>query len=486
MKNRKPEKYIYAFVGVICIIIVGNCVFQWKEKKVSSIQTLNKLKDKVDIENQKAMKAKGNEILKIEETEEDQKTVKIRVLITNAKDDSYYHEHVVLQSNGKMVNLTTNQEFKENQKVSVCELSDVSCIFSGEERISLLSNEKNGRIPSYEGNLEIYKDQKGYYLINEIDIETYLKYVVPSEMPAGYPQEALKAQAVCARTYALKQIEEGRLKDFPAHVDDTVSYQVYNQIDPQESTNQAVEETAHKVIQHNGELIQAYFFSTSCGFTSTEQVWSGEEKENYLQSISVSKQTVEALANGNLGKLPDLSSQKDFSMYIRNIHELDYENEESWYRWKVRFPWEEISRRASENQWQLGELQEIIIKERTSGGAVYLIHFVGTQGEMELSNEYKIREFFAPKGFTMHMNGNIEQKGGSLLPSAYMDLEIVLDDGEKYVQIYGGGYGHGVGMSQNGAKEMAKDGLIWEEILKIFYKNVEITSISNLADKNKR
>lgn len=484
MKNKRYEKHVYALLGVICIIIVGNCVFQWKEKKGDSLQTINKLKDKVDLENQKAIIEKGRDI-SIQEVENEKEPIRIRVLITNAENGSYYHDNVMLQSNAIIIDKNTNHTFREKQVVTMQELPNENYAFSSEQNISLLSNEKNGRIPSYEGILEVYKDEKGYYVINEIDVETYLKYVVPSEMPASYPDEALKAQAVCARTYALKQIEEGRLKDFPAHVDDTVSYQVYNQIAPQASTNQAVEDTVNYVMHHDGKLIQAYFFSTSCGFTSTEQVWSGQESESCFHTISVSKQTVEAFVNGNINKLPQVSQQKEFSTYIRTVHELDYENEESWYRWNVKLPWNEINKRVNEKQWKIGELREFVVNGRTTGGAIYSLKLVGTEGEIELTNEYDIREFFSPEGYIMNMNGNMERKGGSLLPSAYIDLEIMMDDEEKYVQIYGGGYGHGVGMSQNGAKEMAKDGLLWEEILKVFYKNIEIASISNLAYENK-
>ena len=107
--------------------------------------------------------------------------------------------------------------------------------------------EKGGKTPAYEGVLEISKEDGSYKIINELSLETYLKYVVPSEMPSSYPKEALKAQAVCTRTYALRQIQEKRLEKYQADVDDTINFQVYAHISPQKTTTQAVKDTMGQI-----------------------------------------------------------------------------------------------------------------------------------------------------------------------------------------------------------------------------------------------
>ena len=90
---------------------------------------------------------------------------------------------------GEVVNV--GELLSEGQiRISACNEGDA---------IIVPSLQKNQEIPSYEGVLEVNKNDRGFYLINEVDLETYLKYVVPSEMPADYPLEALKAQAVCAK-----------------------------------------------------------------------------------------------------------------------------------------------------------------------------------------------------------------------------------------------------------------------------------------------
>ena len=86
-------------------------------------------------------------------------------------------------------------------------------------------------------------------------------------MPATYEKEALKAQAVCARTYAWKQIQEQRLHELEADVDDTVNFQVYGNMEPQKAATEAVRETEGQILCQNGEAVEAYYFSTSAGVT---------------------------------------------------------------------------------------------------------------------------------------------------------------------------------------------------------------------------
>mgnify|MGYP002609447296 CR=1 FL=1 len=108
---------------------------------------------------------------------------------------------------------------------------------------SIYHKEKDA-VEGYPGELDYYEEPQGWVIVNELPLEEYLRFVVPSEMPASYALEALKAQAVCARTYAVWQMQEYAYPEYEAHVDDSTSYQVYHKIDSQTSTDQAVEETA--------------------------------------------------------------------------------------------------------------------------------------------------------------------------------------------------------------------------------------------------
>ena len=103
-------------------------------------------------------------------------------------------------------------------------------------------------------------------LINELALEEYLYAVVPSEMPTYYGIEALKVQAVCARSYAYRHLLANSLSRYGAHVDDSVSYQVYNNIPENEESVLAVKDTYGRVIEYEGEIITAYYFSTKWAY----------------------------------------------------------------------------------------------------------------------------------------------------------------------------------------------------------------------------
>ncbi|MGN1140515.1 MAG: SpoIID/LytB domain-containing protein [Oliverpabstia sp.] len=402
----------------------------------------------------------------------------IRVLLMDNNQNSCMQQQVILQSSGDItVTGAKSCMIAPDTPIDVSTFLDVGEVVSVESDtpITVLSLERSQGTPSYEGKLEIHRNENGYYIVNEMELETYLKYVVPSEMPASYPQEALKAQAVCARTYAVRQIQSDSLEEYGADVNDTVAYQVYNNISRQESTDQAVEETRGEIMCCNGEPIQAYFFSTSCGFTSSDDVWSDIGEAEYLRSISVSRQTVETLANSGNSEptVPQLNmSNEEFEKTICEKNSLDYECEEPWYRWEVNISWEEIEKRAEIKFPGIGKLQKIEIGDRSSGGAAIQLILTGSGKEEVIENEYRIREFLSPGKETVKLQDGTGNTSMQLLPSAYMVIETIMENQKpSALHIRGGGYGHGVGMSQNGAKHLAMDGLEWQQILSVFYKN---------------
>lgn len=414
----------------------------------------------------------------------------IRVLLMNTENASYIQDQVILQSSAAMtISGTYTQECAANvpfdagallcegETIRVCPKENTEEANTA-QGISVLSLERNQGIPAYEGILEIHRESQGLYIVNEVELETYLKYVVPSEMPSSYPQEALKAQAVCARTYAVRQMMEDSLEEYGADVDDTVSYQVYNNIGRQDATDLAVDETAGKIICWEHEPIQAYFFSTSCGFTSSDEVWSGGDAAAYLKSISLSEQTVEALAAGDFSSetiSEGTMTDEEFGQYICGKNSLDYESEEPWYRWELYIPWEEMKLRAAARFSQIGELLELSVERRSAGGAATILKIKGTDGEAALENEYRIREFLSPGNEPVLLQDGTSNTSMKLLPSAYILLEKISENEQPSgLLIHGGGYGHGVGMSQNGAKYLAQDGMNWEQILSVFYRDTTI------------
>lgn len=407
----------------------------------------------------------------------------IRVLLTDNRQSGYVHENVILKSSGGiLITGDLEKEIPPDEEINIKDILTEGYIRLQEKEkgkgLIVTTLEKNQSMAAYEGVLEIQCVPGGFRLINEVDLETYLKYVVPSEMPSGYPLEALKAQAVCARTYAVSQIREGRLQDYGADVDDTVSFQVYHNIARQESTDQAVEDTRGQIMCCQGEPVQAYFFSTSCGYTSTDEVWDTQKTAPYLKSISVSEKTVEAMASGQESSRKNGFTEEEFRQFIFGIQEDDFEKEEPWYRWKITFPVEVLQARCEEYFPQIGELREFQVVKRSQGGGVRELALIGGDGKERICNEYDIREFFSPGDISILCGDGKERGDMKILPSSYFVIDGAYE--EEHLTgftITGGGYGHGVGMSQNGAKHLGEMGRSWKEILQIFYEDITIEEV---------
>lgn len=159
--------------------------------------------------------------------------------------------------------------------------------------------------------MEVRRYEEGYTLVNALPLETYLTAVVPSEMPSSYQIEALKAQAVCARSYAYIQLLRADLAKYGAHIDDSTAYQVYNKNTPTAESKRAVEETSGQVLTYEGNIIEAYYFSTSMGYTDTAEIWNVEDLSSYgyLKSACLNSSTFDG----------DLSKEEDFLSYISEV-----------------------------------------------------------------------------------------------------------------------------------------------------------------------
>lgn len=220
----------------------------------------------------------------------------IQVLLMTDGYKSYYHEKVSLKVQGayelqgaekrQMADRETLNLQADSPELAKGSLSLVP--LEADCRIQVLSLNRGQGNPLYRGSLTVYRDKEGLRLVNTLPLENYLCGVVPSEMPASYPEEALKAQTVCARTYASVQMQESKLADLGAQVDDSVGFQVYQNSPEAESSSRAVRDTAGKILLNNGAPICAYYFSTSHGKTSTDEVWEASAPSSYLQSVECS------------------------------------------------------------------------------------------------------------------------------------------------------------------------------------------------------
>ena len=340
----------------------------------------------------------------------------IRVVLKTTDFEGIFHERVEL--------------FYDNQDVVL----DMNCegsfyhIEPVERGITVKSIERAQGKPTYLGSLDVYKTEAGFVLVNEVSLEEYLCSVVPSEMPASYPSEALKAQAISARTYTALFFSHPGYPAYDAHVDDSVMYQVYNNIETSPQAIRAVEETAGQILLDGENVpIPTYYYSTGRTEFEREEPWYAWEYHVEELNTEILKERLEAVCE-------DVQS---FSY----VHTL------------------EIVRRGKENV-----AEELL---------------VGTDnGEYRVYSEYNIRTVLCDG-----LADAVKQDGSTyfcktLIPSGF--IELTCREGEHGIvgySICGGGFGHGNGMSQNGAKHMALNGWNMEQILEFYYEDCHLGSL---------
>lgn len=363
-----------------------------------------------------------------------------------------------------------------------------------ENGLLYLCDENGGHISKgYQGCLELRRYPEGFAVVSELPIEQYLCAVVPSEMPSSYEPEALKAQAVCARSYAYIQMGNGDYAAFGAHVDDTTNYQVYNKQDRDDKTTRAVFDTAGTVIRFQGEIAEAYYFSTSAGVTGNGEAWnlSSDPKYGYLKK---------GLVREGAGE-PDLSSEEAFAKFVAEPDGEPYERACPYFRWNAvgnykskktlkkiknviltrreRTPADlllyDAQGRETESMEGFGSLSNISVTKRGSDGVILQMKLEYENGSVLAGNEYNIRAILGAGVKELSLSDGSKRES-ALLPSAYA-APWPLEDGT--CRIAGGGYGHGIGMSQNGAQAMAASGKSCIEILNFFFQNIELGNGEN-------
>lgn len=335
----------------------------------------------------------------------------------------------------------------------------------------------------YRGEFEVrrYPDSD-LTVINILDIEEYLYGVVPQEIEASSPTEALKAQAVVARTYALRNL--GKYGKWGFDLTNTTSDQVYGGYDAEkQATNKAVDETRGKKILYNGSIISAHYFSSSGGMTeNSENVWGTAYP--YLRSV------------------PD-----------------PYESGTSYnYNWTRTFTAEELKQILYSSGMDIGDLVSITIEEVSTAGRPIKVKFTGTKSQVTYyrqdvrtllnlpSNLYTISTTggttggFAAKSCYVVSSGGTSQiddlRGSTVVTASGTQLlgssdsfsavsssgvsaisAVSSSSGSVRGSVYvftGKGWGHAVGMSQEGAKGFARQGYTYEQILKHYFTGVTI------------
>ncbi|MBU5314117.1 SpoIID/LytB domain-containing protein [Tissierella carlieri] len=330
----------------------------------------------------------------------------------------------------------------------------------------------------YRDYIRLVSKNNEIFVINHVNLENYLYGVVPAEMPATFHIEALKAQAVASRSFALSNIKKHSAEGF--NLCDTTHCQVYSGFEYERpSTNLAVDETKDIFAYYNGKVIEAIFHSTSSGFTEDSvNVWGGDLP--YLKSVEDS-----------------FSSESPYSI------------------WNFSININELNNNLVSSGINIGDLQGIEVIDATSTGKVNKVKIIGTKGEKTIggtefrnlvgATKFKSSWFSIKGGNANSSSSQVYVISGDTLKPQTIDTSkaYIIDGKEKKtvtrstvnraigkdrvesigefypvssseIVIEGKGFGHGVGMSQFGAKKMAELGYDFEEILKYYYTGIDV------------
>jgi SpoIID/LytB domain protein len=310
----------------------------------------------------------------------------------------------------------------------------------------------------YEGELHFYKtNENKFEVVVHLPLEQYIKGVVPYEIGGDSPLEALKAQAVAARSEAIvaltSQLYSGEHHDLTSDVECQVFSGNRNRT---EKSDRAVMETKRLILSENGKPINAYYASNCGGHSELiKNVWGDRlapesygisqfdcEEQNDLD-LSIEENTREwILSNPPSYCNPNIHS--DLPVWSQNN-----------FRWKRDFTIEAVSQMTAKGK-DLGNLIDIKILKRGSSGRAYLAQFIFEKDSLEVKGELKIRQMFS---------------------SPLRSSCFVVDKTETGFVLHGAGWGHGVGMCQSGAITMARNGNSFEEILKHYYRKAELINI---------
>ncbi|MEO0281019.1 MAG: SpoIID/LytB domain-containing protein [candidate division WOR-3 bacterium] len=314
--------------------------------------------------------------------------------------------------------------------------------------LKFVSTEKNGFLiykgMVYRGEIFLIKDVDNFILpINRLYMEDYLKGVVPAEIGKLDKKriEALKAQAVAARTYAFGRLNKNY--DMGYDLESSVQDQVYRGVLVEDSlVNLAIEMTRGIVAVYKGFPIDAKYHSTCGGFTSNnEDEWGGTPSP-YLRSV--------------------VDAQKSCLFGYGKPYCYKSKHSNWGYQFEKDYFYRMVSKNASSIFKKDLQITKFSIKKYDKHKRVVEVELLDIYGER-----------YAVKGLSIRKLITFDEYQGGFLKSRMFDFEEKNDK----IFIYGKGYGHGVGMCQYGAMEMANQGKNYREILKHYYRGIELKKL---------
>ena len=276
----------------------------------------------------------------------------------------------------------------------------------------------NGR--RFRGNFEFIKKNNLHLLvINYVHLDDYIKGILYHEASHYWPQEALKAQAIACRSYAVYQMKENKLKDFDVTSD--IYSQVYGGMTSERyRTNRAVDDTKGYLLTYNGEIFPAYYHATCAGNT---------EDASLLWSM-------------------DIPPLKGVS--------CSFCKDSPHFNWHYVLSVDEIKEKFVAASYKIGNIKDILILGRDKSGRITNLQMYSDKEEIKISAK-DFRNIIGP----------------NIIRSTNFTVNVIKGD----VVFEGLGWGHGVGLCQWGAYFMAKQGYKYPDILKYYYPRSEVSLV---------
>ncbi|OGX08393.1 MAG: hypothetical protein A2Z88_02155 [Omnitrophica WOR_2 bacterium GWA2_47_8] len=287
----------------------------------------------------------------------------------------------------------------------------------------------NGKDKNFRGQMDIVKTGKGkFVVINSLDLERYVQGVLYHEVSHRWPIEAIKAQAVATRTYALYRMKMSADELFD------VTSDIYSQVYGGKSaeryrTNTAVERTRGLILIYNNEILPAYFHSNCGGYTEdANELW---EEHN----------------------IPPLKGRV-----------CPYSVKSPHNSWKKNFRSKDIEEKLAKFKYNTGAIENIAIVARNKSGRIKTLKFTSRDGRVTFVSGKEFRAIIGPNEVKSN-NYVVQMKG-------------------YYFDLIGKGWGHGVGLCQWGAENMSRQQKKFDEILAFYYPATSIVNMYNAGKMN--
>ncbi len=396
---------------IILLLIFQYSTIEAKSKKVSTPTVTDAPKVKINSNKPKSW----------------QPEIKVKVLTTDSlvKLSANLPSHIInAERNYKIKNVSKNKDIvisNADNKINIdghpIDCSEIELRPSNEADLKIMQTLINGK--PYFGGMKIISVNNHLIIINIVAVEEYLRGVLPKEMSPSWNEEALKSQAVAARTFALKNRKRHQSEGYD--LCNTTHCQVYNGAEAlDERTDEAIIKTFGEVLYHNGKLIEAPFHTDSGGMTENAvDVWGTDYP------------------------------------YLRAATEIETKTQ----AWTVKFTLDDFSKKLAANKKNIGSVHFIKVTnleigklkdDRSTSGRVKELTIIGTAGQIKVSGDF-MRSIFN-------------------LKSTLFDIGITGNE----VAINGFGWGHGVGLSQYGAENFAEHNYTYDKILSHYYKGTNL------------